>query len=369
MKIPYLSFSYQNSLMKKEMLDACENVIDSCWYIMGQNLNSFEEEYAKFNDTNFAVGVANGLDALILSLKALGIKEGDEVIVPSNTYIASWLAVSAVGAVPIPVEPNQLTYNIDVNKIEEKINARTKAIMPVHLYGLACEMDKIVELAKKHGLYIVEDNAQAHLATFDGKLTGSFGELNATSFYPGKNLGALGDAGAITTNDENLANQIRILRNYGSEKKYYNTIKGYNSRLDELQAAILKVKLKYIKDLTVIRNEIALKYNEGLKGIDAITLPYINPGSTHVFHIYIIKTKERDSLMKFLTEAGVMCLIHYPVPPHLQEAYQDLSYKKGDFPIAEELAETCLSLPLYPGLTDAQIEYVIEKVSEFFTGQ
>jgi dTDP-4-amino-4,6-dideoxygalactose transaminase len=305
---------------------------------------------------------------LVLSLKALGIKEGDEVIVPSNTYIASWLAVSAVGAVPIPVEPNLLTYNIDVNKIEEKINSKTKAIMPVHLYGLACEMDKIVELADKHGLYIVEDNAQAHLATFNGKLTGSFGALNATSFYPGKNLGALGDAGAITTNDENLANQIRILRNYGSEKKYYNTIKGYNSRLDELQAAILRVKLKYIKGLTDKRNEIAQKYDAGLKGIGDLKLPFINSGSTHVYHIYIIKTKQRDSLLKFLTDAGVMCLIHYPVPPHLQEAYHDLSYQKGDFPIAEELAETCLSLPLYPGLSDPQIEYIIEKVSEFFTG-
>ena len=366
MRIPYLSFVYQNSLMKEDILKACENVLDSCWYIMGENLESFEKRYANLNNTNYSIGVANGLDALILSLRAVGISSGDEVIVPSNTYIASWLAVSALGATPIPVEPNILTYNIDVNKIETKITERTKAIMPVHLYGLSCQMDIIEALAKKYNLFIIEDNAQAHLATFNGKLTGSFGHLNATSFYPGKNLGALGDGGAVTTDDSNLATQVKILRNYGSEKKYYNKVKGLNSRLDELQAAILNVKLEHIEHLTSVRQSIAKKYDEGLAGIEDLVLPYVNEGSTHVYHIYIIRTRKRDELIKFLSDSGIMSMVHYPIPPHLQEAYSDLKFKKGDFPIAENIAETCLSIPLYPGLNDEEIEYIIEKIRTFY---
>jgi dTDP-4-amino-4,6-dideoxygalactose transaminase len=366
MKIPYLSFEYQHGILKEHLKSAFENVLDSGWFIMGEHLKKFEEEYAQLSNTSAAIGVANGLDALILALKVLGIKKGDEVIVPSNTYIASWLAVSALGATPIPVEPNMLTFNIDVKKIEAAITDRTRVIMPVHLYGLPCEMDTILQLAQKYKLYVVEDNAQAHLATFNGKITGSFGHLNATSFYPGKNLGALGDAGAVTGNDKELVEKVRILRNYGSEKKYYNQIKGINSRLDELQAAFLSVKMNYIEQFTNQRKEIAKKYNKELANINGLILPIVNEGATHVYHIYLIRTKNRDGLMQHLIDNGVSPFIHYPVPPHLQEAYQELGYSKGDFPLAEEIAETCLSIPLYPGLTDEQIDHIIYSVKSFF---
>jgi dTDP-4-amino-4,6-dideoxygalactose transaminase len=366
MKIPYLSFEYQHGLMKTKLKRACELVIESGWFILGEYLKKFELEYARLSNTSEAIGVANGLDALILALKALGIKEGDEVIVPSNTYIASWLAVSAVGAKPVPVEPNILTYNIDVEKIEAAITHKTKAIMPVHLYGLPCEMEAIMELAVRHNLYVVEDNAQAHLAKFNGKITGSFGHLNATSFYPGKNLGALGDAGAVTGNDKGLIEKVRVLRNYGSEKKYYNKVKGINSRLDEMQAALLSVKLEYIQQFTSQRIEIAKKYNQELSNIDGLILPKVNDGAIHVYHIYLVRTKNRDGLMQYLVEHGVHPFIHYPLPPHLQEAYQELGYSKGDFPLAEEIAETCLSIPLYPGLTGDQTDYIIYLIKLFF---
>ncbi|MHA8072235.1 DegT/DnrJ/EryC1/StrS family aminotransferase [Aquirufa ecclesiirivi] len=366
MKIPYLSFEYQHGLMKAQLKTACELVIESGWFIMGEYLKKFEREYAKLSNTSEAIGVANGLDALILALKALGIKEGDEVIVPSNTYIASWLAVSAVGAKPIPVEPNILTYNIDVEKIEAAITYKTKAIIPVHLYGLSCEMEAIMELSAKHNLYVVEDNAQAHLATFNGKITGSYGHLNATSFYPGKNLGALGDAGAVTGNDKDLMEKVRVLRNYGSEKKYYNKVKGINSRLDEIQAALLSVKLNYIENLTNSRKIIADKYNQELANIDGLILPTVNQGATHVYHIYLVRTKNRDGLMQHLIDNGVIPFIHYPLPPHLQGAYNDLGYTKGDFPLAEEIADTCLSIPLYPGLTNDETDHVIHSVRSFF---
>ncbi|MNK30647.1 dTDP-3-amino-3,6-dideoxy-alpha-D-galactopyranose transaminase [compost metagenome] len=366
MKIPYLSFEYQHGLMKAPLKAACEKVIDSGWFIMGGSLKEFEDKYATLSGTTGAVGVANGLDALILSLMALGVGKGDEVIVPSNTYIASWLAVSAVGAIPIPVEPNMLTYNIDVSQIEEKVTPKTKAILPVHLYGLPCEMDAIMELANKHGLYVVEDNAQAHLATYKGKITGSFGDLNAVSFYPGKNLGALGDAGAVTGNNLELINMVRVLRNYGSEKKYFNMMKGVNSRLDEMQAEILNVKLNYIERLTAERKEIAKKYNEGLAGIKDLVLPHVNEGASHVYHIYLVRTSRRDALMDYLQNLGISPFIHYPIPPHLQTAYQELEYKAGDFPLAEEIANTCLSIPLYPGLDDQQINYIIKSIKSFF---
>lgn len=366
MNIPYLSFEYQHGLMKTELKAACEGVIDSGWFIMGDSLKEFENKYAALSTTLSAVGVANGLDALVLSLLALGIGDGDEVIVPSNTYIASWLAVSAVGATPIPVEPNILTYNIDVSKIEEKITSRTKAIMPVHLYGLPCEMDSIMEIAGRYNLYVIEDNAQAHLATYKGKITGSFGNINATSFYPGKNLGALGDAGAVTTNNESLAETVRILRNYGSEKKYFNKVKGVNSRLDEMQAAILSVKLAYIRQFTDERQEIARKYDQGLSGIDDLILPHVSEGATHVYHIYLLRTTRRDELIQHLKNDGISAMIHYPLPPHLQAAYAELNYKKGDFPLAEQIAETCLSIPLYPGLDDQHADHIIRSVKSFF---
>lgn len=367
MKIPYLSFDYQHEMMKTQLYAACEQVIESGWFIMGRSVVKFEKQYAALSTTNDAVGVANGLDALTISLRALGITSGDEVIVPSNTYIASWLSVSAVGATPIPIEPCMQTYNIDVTKIEKAITSRTKAIMPVHLYGLPCQMDVIMTLAKKHNLYVIEDNAQAHLATFNGKITGSFGHLNATSFYPGKNLGALGDGGAVTGNDQNLMDDVRVLRNYGSEKKYYNKVKGVNSRLDEIQAAFLSVKLDFIEELTNERKKIASKYDRELANIKDLKLPFVNQGATHVYHIYLIRTKRRDELLNFLEENGIGSLVHYPIPPHLQNAYKELGYKSGDFPIAEEIAETCLSIPLYPGLNDNEVDYIIKTIKMFFS--
>lgn len=354
-----------HSAIKAEMLNAFEAVYDSNWYVMGEQLQSFETEYALFSQTKHAVGVSNGLDALTLSLKALEVGPGDEVIVPSNTYIATALAVSHVGATPVFVEPNIVTYNIDSSKIEEAVSSKTKAIMPVHLYGQACEMDKILSVAQKHGLKIVEDNAQAHGAAFNGKITGSWGDVNGVSFYPGKNLGAIGEAGAVTSNSKELADKILKLRNYGSEKKYYNEEKGFNMRLDELQAALLRVKLKYLLNWTEQRQQLASWYFDELKDVEGIVLPKTDHLATHVYHLFVIRTNRRETLQEYLTGKGIGTLIHYPVPPHLQRAYQELGYKKGDFPIAEEIANTALSLPLWPGMTEEEVKYVAGCILKF----
>jgi len=366
MKIPFLSFEYIHKPLKAEMLQAFEAFYDSNWFVLGDRVRKFEQEYALFNNVEDVVGISNGLDALHIALKALGIGPGDEVIVPSNTFIATWLAVSYVGAIVVPVEPDILSYNIDVSKIEAAITDKTKAIMPVHLYGQACEMDAIMAIASKHGLYVIEDNAQAQGATFKEKLTGSFGDINGTSFYPGKNLGALGDAGAITTNNSMLAEKARTLRNYGSRKKYCNEVIGYNMRIDECQAAFLSVKLNYLAEWTEQRNVIAGWYNELLDEIEDICLPHIKPGATHVYHLYVIRTNKRDLLQQYLTRQGVGSLIHYPIPPHLQEAYAQLKYSVGDFPIAEEMAQTCLSLPMWPGLTFNEISSICTAIKKFF---
>jgi len=365
MKIPFLSFKKMNADVKKETLASFEKFFESQWYILGENVKNFEKDYAAFNHTKYCVGVANGLDALIISLKTLGIGKDDEVIVPSNTYIATWLAVSAVGAIPVPVEPKIGIYNIDPSLIEKKITNQTKAIIPVHLFGQCCEMDEVISLAKKNNLFVVEDNAQSQGASYNGKFAGSFGNINATSFYPGKNLGAYGDAGAITTDDESLVLKASVIRNYGSEKKYYNEIQGMNSRLDEVQAGFLSVKLTYLNSWNNERAKIASMYSERLKNIGRIILPQIASSATSVFHQFVIRTKKRDDLQKFLNKNGVETLIHYPVPPHLQKAYSELNFKKGDFPIAEEIADTCLSLPIYRGLTESEIDYVCETIKKF----
>lgn len=365
MKIPFLSFEKMNADVKQQTLSSFESFFDKHWYILGEQVKQFEQDYARFNQTQFAVGVANGLDALIIALKTLNIGEGDEVIVPSNTYIASWLAVSYVGAIPIPVEPNTNTFNINPLLIEAKITAKTKAIMPVHLYGQCCEMDAIMSIATKHKLFVVEDNAQSQGAMYNGKLSGSFGDINGTSFYPGKNLGAFGDAGAITTNTESLATRAAIIRNYGSEKKYYNQELGINSRLDEVQAGFLSIKLNHLADWNTQRNTIAKQYINSLSGLPNLILPVIAEQATSVYHLFVIRTKQRDQLQAFLTEKGIGTLIHYPVPPHLQQAYQSLGYKKGDFPIAEEMADTCLSLPMYPGITTEQVDYICKTIKLF----
>ncbi len=366
MKIPFLSFEFVNKQIKTEILSSFENFFDSAWYILGERVKAFEQEYAAFNNVDHCVGVSNGLDALHLALKTLGVQAGDEVIVPSNTYIATALAVSYVGATPVFVEPKVSTYNIDPNKIESAINSKTKAIIAVHLYGQACEMELIMSIANKHNLWVIEDNAQSQGATYKGKYAGSWGNINGTSFYPGKNLGALGDAGAITTNDKELAQKAIVLRNYGSEKKYYNEVIGYNMRLDECQAAFLSVKLKYLTKWTEERRQIASWYHQALANVGDLILPVVAQNATHVYHVFMIRTQKRDELQAWLNEKDVGTLIHYPVPPHLQKAYQFLHYKNGDFKIAEEIASTCLSLPLWPGMSEENVHYVADKIRAFF---
>lgn len=363
-KIPFLNFQPMHQLIRSEMLKAFIEVYDSNWYIMGNALEKFEAEYAQYNHTKYSIGVSNGLDALILALQALGVTKGDEVIVPSNTYIATVIAVSEVGATPIFVEPRIETYNINPDLIEEKITKRTKAIMPVHLYGQACEMDKIMSIAQAFDLFVVEDNAQAHGSNYKGKLTGTFGQANGVSFYPGKNLGALGDAGAVTTDDEAIADKIKALRNYGSQKKYHNEYIGLNRRLDELQAALLSVKLKSLTNWTEERRAIAKKYNQLLKDTDLI-LPQVAEHADHVYHLYVVRTDRRNELEKFLNDNGIGTLIHYPIPPHLQKAYTHLGYKKGDFPLAEEIANTAISIPLWIGMTDQDIHKVVNTIKRF----
>jgi dTDP-4-amino-4,6-dideoxygalactose transaminase len=366
MKIPFLSFARTNNQIRIEIAQAFQEVFESNWYILGKQVPAFEKAYASFNEVSHCIGVSNGLDALYLSLRALDIGDGDEVIVPSNTYIATLLAVSYTGAKPVLVEPRIDTYNINTNLIEAAISSRTKAIMPVHLYGQCCEMTAIMGLAEKHDLFVIEDNAQAQGSIFEGRLSGSFGHVSGTSFYPGKNLGALGDAGAVTTNDSALAEKIAMLRNYGSQKKYQHEIIGYNMRLDELQAAFLSVKLQYLVEWTKQRQTIAAWYNEALAGIEGLILPVVVAGATHVYHIYNIRTTMRDILQEYLATRGIGTLIHYPVPPHLQQAYAHLRFVTGDYPVAEEIANTTLSLPMWPGLSFEEVNEVTSAIIDFF---
>ncbi len=366
MNVPYLDLKTAYKDIDDALLLAYQRVLKSGRVILGAEVAAFETTYAKFSEVNYCVGVGNGLDAIILSLLALGIGAGDEVIVPSNTYIATLVAVSRVGATPILVEPKIDTYNIDPKNIVPAITKKTKAIIPVHLFGQACQMDKIMTIARKHHLFVIEDNAQSHGATFDTKKTGSFGHINATSFYPGKNLGAIGDAGAVTTNSYVHAKKIQSLRNYGESKRYVNECIGFNSRLDELQAAFLRVRLAHLKTYTKQKQHIAHLYDAQLKGVGDIILLTTENEATNVYHVYPIRTKKRNALQKYLESKSIKTLIHYPIPPHVQTAYKHLTYKKGAFPIAESLAETSLSLPIYPEMTEGQIQYVIDMIKQFF---
>lgn len=359
---PFLDFQGLHNPIREDLINAFKQVLDSNWFIMGSQLVEFEKEYAEWNEVNHCIGVSNGLDAIILSLRALEIGPGDEVIVPSNTYIATALAVTNVGAIPVFVEPRYETSNINPDLIEPAITSKTKAIVPVHLYGQACEMEAIMDIAQRHGLYVVEDNAQAHGAKYNGKKTGSWGHINATSFYPGKNLGALGDGGAVTTNNPELADKVRVLRNYGSRVKYENEVIGYNNRLDELQAAFLRVKLKKLDEWTEERNRIAAAYSDGLKNIPGIELFSLADGAYSAYHLIVVKSDDREKLQSKLAESGIGMLIHYPIPPHLQECYTHLGFKEGDFPIAEELSKSVLSLPMYIGMGE-EIKHVIEALS------
>ncbi len=367
MKIPFFSFEKRNQELREETLRVFEQFYDSAWYVLGRGTAEFESNYARYNQTAHCVGISNGLDALHLALRAVGIGPGDEVIVPSNTYIATVLAVSHTGATPVFVEPRMETANLNPERIAAAITARTRAIMPVHLYGQACEMDAIMAIADQHGLYVVEDNAQAHGATYRGKMTGSFGQVNATSFYPTKNIGALGEAGAITTDDAALGEKIRVLRNYGSQKRYYNEVVGYNNRIDEFEAAFLNVVLRYIDVWTAQRREIAGWYREKLADLPGIGLMEVAEGADNVYHLFVVRTKRRDELRAYLEAHGVGTQIHYPVPPHLQACYHQLGFKKGDFPIAEELAGTCVSLPLWVGLTEDHVEAVVSAIRKVYS--
>lgn len=366
MRVPFLQFDAQHQPLKSQFIKAFEEFIDSNYYILGSKVKEFEEKYAAFHSIPYCAGVASGLDALYLALRVLNIGKNDEVIVPSNTYIATVLSISYVQAKPVFVEPELITYNLDPQKIEEKITSNTKAIIPVHLYGQACNMTEIMKIAKKHQLYVIEDNAQAHGATHHQQMTGTFGHINATSFYPSKNLGALGDAGAITTHSKDWYESIKMFRNYGSKVRYYNEVIGYNSRLDELQAALLLIKLEHLKNWNHERKRLAQLYIERLSQIKEIVLPQTLPNNEPVYHLFVIRCPKRDDLISFLKQHDIDTLIHYPIPPHLQKAYQHLNLKKGDFPIAEQLANEMLSLPLYPGLKEEQIDWVCEKIKEFY---
>ncbi len=364
MKVPFVSFKPLERELDDRLRGAFQRVYERSWYIEGQEDAAFEAAFAAFCHTNYCVGVGNGLDALMLSLKALGIGAGDEVIVPSNTFIATALAVTYVGATPVFVEPDIRTYNIDPARIQEKITEKTKAIMPVHLYGQPCDMAPILAIAKKHNLFVVEDCAQAHGATYQGKVVGSFGDAAGFSFYPGKNLGALGDAGAAVTNDKALAEKIRALGNYGSDYKYHHIYQGSNSRLDEMQAAFLSAKLPLMPKISRNRRAAAKRYLEGITNPNII-LPYVLPGTEPVWHIFAVRCEKRDALAAFLAEKGIITNQHYPIPMHLQGCYADLGIPKGALPIAEEISATELSLPMYYGMTEDEIGYVIDAVNAF----
>ena len=364
--IPFLDLKELNTQYKAELIEACTRVIDSGWYIQGNECKEFDKEFASYCGTKYAIGVANGLDALILILRAykeLGfMKDGDEVIVPSNTYIASILAISQNNLVPVLVEPDINTYLLNPSKIEEKITSKTKAILPVHLYGQTCEMDKINEIAKKYNLKVIEDSAQSHGAYFQDKRSGNLGDASGFSFYPGKNLGALGDGGAVTTNDEELANTIKALGNYGSHKKYENLYKGVNSRLDEMQAAMLRVKLRYLDNELEKRRDIANYYLENIKN-ENIILPVVRAESNHVWHLFVIRTSKRDELQKYLLDNGVQTLIHYPIPPHNQNAYKE--WNNESYPISEQIHTEVLSLPISGVQNLENTKNIVEKLNEF----
>ena len=364
MKVPFVSFKPMEHELDNDLRTAFERVYQRSWYIEGEEDAAFEKAFADYCGTEYCIGCGNGLDALMLALKALGIGAGDEVLVPSNTYIATALAVTYTGATPVFVEPDIRTYNLDPANLEAALTERTKAIMPVHLYGQSCDMESIMTFAKKHSLFVVEDCAQAHGATYKGRKVGTFGDAAGFSFYPGKNLGALGDAGAAVTGDKALADKIRALGNYGSDYKYHHIYQGNNSRLDEMQAAFLATKLPHLERMNVERRRVAARYLNEIHN-EQMVLPYVLPGTEPVWHIFAIRCKQRDKLAEYLAEKEISTNKHYPIPIHLQGAYANLHIPKGALPIAEEISATQLSLPMYYGMTDDEISYVIDALNGF----
>ena len=360
--IPFLDLRDAYLELKDEIDEAVLRVLNGGWYILGSEVEAFEREWASYCGAAYAIGVANGLDALVLALRALGIGSGDEVIVPSNTFVATWLAISAVGAHPIPVEPDPLTFNIDPKRIAVAVTERTRAIMPVHLYGQPADMGPILEIARSFGLFVIEDAAQAHGARYDGRRIGAHGDIVCWSFYPGKNLGALGDAGGITTDRADLAERVKLLRNYGSSQKYIHEIEGSNSRLDEIQAAVLRVKLRYLDEWTTRRGAMAAAYSSALNGCGLI-LPNVMERAESAWHLYVVRTGQRTRFMQRLSSAGIGSQIHYPIPPHMQSAYSRLGYKAEDFPLARLLADEVVSLPMGPQ-TDLRSAEAVRTVLE-----
>ena len=363
-KIPFVSFRPMERELGPELRAAFERVLERSWYISGPEDRAFEAAFAAYCGTGYCIGTGNGLDALMLFLRAMGIGAGDEVIVPSDTYIATALAVTYTGARPVFAEPDPRTCNLDAAGLEKLITPRTRAIMPVHLYGQACDMDPIMEIAGRYGIPVVEDCAQAHGALYKGRKVGTFGLAAGFSFYPGKNLGALGDGGAVVTDDPALAEKVRALGNYGSDYKYHHIYKGYNSRLDELQAALMSVKLPHLDRMNAARREIACKYLEGIRN-PAVTLPYVIPEAVPVWHIFAVRCERRDELAVWLEQQGIGTGKHYPIPMHLQECYRDLGFGPGSYPVAEEISRTELSLPMYYGMTEEEIRQVIQAVNAF----
>jgi dTDP-4-amino-4,6-dideoxygalactose transaminase len=361
MKVPFLDLGASYRELQIDIETAVLRSLRSGWYIGGSDVESFENAYSAFTQSQHCVGLANGLEALHLSLKALGVQPGDEVIVPSNTFIATWLAVSECGAVPVPVEPDALTCNIDASLIEAAITERTKVIIPVHLYGQPADMDAVLSVAHRHGLRVLEDAAQAQGASYKGQRIGAHSDIVAWSFYPGKNLGAVGDAGAITTNDAGLADKVRVLRNYGSRQRYVNEVQGYNSRLDPVQAAVLQVKLAHLPEWNGRRALVAARYAAAFAGT-GLLLPTVPDWAEPAWHLYCVRHPQRDRLRQLLTDKEVETLVHYPIAPHLQVAYADLGYGKGEFPLAESMADSLISLPIGPAMSDEQVAHVIASV-------
>ncbi len=364
MSIKFLDLQSGYFELKTEIDEAVNNVLSSGMYVLGNEVDSFEKEWANYCDADYGVGVGNGLDALHLSLLALDVGPGDEVIVPSNTYIATWLAVSQCGATPVPVEPEENTYNIDPLLIENAITEKTKVILPVHLYGQPADIDPILKIAKRHGLFVLEDAAQCHGARYKGKPIGSHGDAVTWSFYPGKNLGAIGDAGAVTTNNLKIAERIKVLRNYGSERKYVNSFKGHNSRLDPIQATALRVKLKVLDKWTARRREVASRYLDMLSDSQLI-LPFVPDWAEPVWHLFVIRLKERDKLIDHLDSKGIGTIIHYPIPPHKQKAYSEEGFNEISLPIAEKMAKEIISLPMGPHLHSEEVKAIIESIRDF----
>lgn len=363
MNIKFNDLYHQFNLYKEEYENKAIEVLNSGWYILGNEVKQFEKEFSDYIGSQYCVGLASGLDALVLAFRALGVGVGDEVIVQANTYIASVMGISMNGALPVFVEPNKC-YNIDYNKIEEKITPNTKAVLVVHLYGQATNMDKILEICDKYNLYLVEDCAQSHGAKFSQKMTGTFGDIGCFSFYPSKNLGAFGDAGAIVTNNKDLADKIKVLRNYGSEKRYYNEVVGYNSRLDELQAGLLRVKLRHFDTLQIERVSIAKRYLQEITN-KRVKKPCIDEKCNSIWHLFVLYVENREEFIKYLDNNGVSTVIHYPIPPHLSKAYNYLGFEEGSFPRTEDYARKVVSIPIYNGMKKEEIDYVINVVNEY----